>query len=64
MVRWRIDAGLDVSAGELLNTARRYILVDTPLAESLTRRALVAEGDSPAALITLAEIDDVLRPPR
>ena len=47
---------LDVSAGELLSTARRYILVDTPLAESLTRRALAAEGDSPAALITLAEI--------
>ena len=36
VVRWRIDAGLDVSAGELLTTARRYLLVDVPLAESLT----------------------------
>jgi DNA-binding CsgD family transcriptional regulator len=56
VVRWRIDAGLEVSAGELLTTARRYILVDAPLAESLTRRALATEGDNPAALITLAEI--------
>jgi ATP/maltotriose-dependent transcriptional regulator MalT len=56
VVRWRIDAGLDVSASELLTTARRYVLVDTPLAESLTRRALAAAGDSPAALMTLAEI--------
>jgi DNA-binding NarL/FixJ family response regulator len=55
VVRWRIDAGLEVSAGELLATARRYVLVDTALAESLTRRAL-AEGDDPAALMMLAEI--------
>lgn len=57
VVRWRIDAGLDVSPGELLTTARRYVLIDAPLAESLTRRALATEGaDSTAAMITLAEI--------
>jgi DNA-binding CsgD family transcriptional regulator len=56
VVRWRIDAGMDVSAAELLATARRYVLVDTPLAESLARRALEAEGDSPAATWTMAEI--------
>jgi len=56
-VRWRIDAGLDVSPGELLTTARRYVLVDAPLAESLARRALASEGgDSTAATMTLAEI--------
>jgi DNA-binding CsgD family transcriptional regulator len=55
VVRWRIDAGLEVSAGELLTTARRYVLVDAALAESLTRRALAA-GDDPAALMMLAEI--------
>ncbi|HKY66417.1 MAG TPA: hypothetical protein VJM49_08615, partial [Acidimicrobiales bacterium] len=57
LVRWRIDAGLDVSPTELLTTARRYVLVDAGLAESLTRRALAAgDGDDPAALMTLAEI--------
>ncbi len=57
VVRWRIEAGLDVSAGELLTTARRYVLVDAPLAESLTRRALATEGgNDTAAIITLAEI--------
>jgi DNA-binding CsgD family transcriptional regulator len=57
VVRWRIDAGLDVSAGELLTTARRYVLVDAPLAESLTRRALATEGgNNTAAIIELAEI--------
>jgi DNA-binding CsgD family transcriptional regulator len=57
IVRWRIDAGLDVSPGELLTTARRYVLVDPPLAESLARRALASEGgDSTAATMTLAEI--------
>ncbi len=57
VVRWRIDAGMDVSPGELLTTARRYVLVDAPLAESLARRALDAEGgDSPAAIMTLVEI--------
>jgi DNA-binding CsgD family transcriptional regulator len=56
-VRWRIDAGLDVSAGELLTTARRYVLVDAPLAEALTRRALATAGGSDtAAIMTLAEI--------
>jgi DNA-binding CsgD family transcriptional regulator len=57
VVRWRIDAGLDVSAGELLTTARRYVLVDARLAESLTRRALATEGgNDTAAIMTLAEI--------
>jgi DNA-binding CsgD family transcriptional regulator len=58
LVRWRIDAGLEVSAGELLTAARRYALVDSALAESLARRAMVAEGgdDEPAAILTLAEI--------
>jgi DNA-binding CsgD family transcriptional regulator len=72
LVRWRIDAGLDVSAGELLSAARRYVLVDAALAETLTRRALAAEGgqggdggqggqggqggDRTAAIMTLAEI--------
>jgi DNA-binding CsgD family transcriptional regulator len=57
VVRWRIDAGLDVSPGELLTTARRYALVDAPLAEALARRALASEGgDSAAATMTLAEI--------
>jgi DNA-binding CsgD family transcriptional regulator len=57
LVRWRIDAGMDVSAAELLTAARRYVLVDAPLAESLTRRALASEGgNSTAAMLTLAEI--------
>ena len=56
VVRWRIDAGMDVSAAELLATARRYVLVDTALAESLARRALEADGDSPAATMTMAEV--------
>jgi ATP/maltotriose-dependent transcriptional regulator MalT len=57
LVRWRIDAGMDVSAAELLTTARRYVLVDAPLAEALTRRALATEGgNSTAAMIMLAEI--------
>ena len=57
VVRWRIDAGMDVSPGELLTTARRYVLVDAPLAESLARRAMDAEGgDNPAAIMTLVEI--------
>jgi DNA-binding CsgD family transcriptional regulator len=57
VVRWRIDAGLDVSADELLTAARRYVLVDAPLAESMTRRALAADGGGgTAATITLAEI--------
>jgi DNA-binding CsgD family transcriptional regulator len=57
VVRWRIDAGLEVSADELVTTARRYVLVDAPLAESLTRRALQTGGDDHiAATITLAEI--------
>jgi DNA-binding CsgD family transcriptional regulator len=57
LVRWRIDAGVEVSAGELLTTARRYVLVDAALAESLTRRALATEGGhTTAAIMTLAEI--------
>jgi DNA-binding CsgD family transcriptional regulator len=57
LVRWRIDAGMDVSAGELLATARRYVLIDAPLAESLARRALAESGgDNAAATITLAEV--------
>ncbi len=57
VVRWRIDAGLDVSPGELLTTARRYALVDAALAESLARRALAAEGGhATAAIMTLAEV--------
>ena len=56
LVRWRIDAGLEVSRPELLTTARRYVLVDVDLAESLTRRALAEDGDDPAAIMTLAEI--------
>jgi len=57
VVRWRIDAGLDVSPGELLTAARRYALVDAALAESLARRAVASEGgDTAAAAVTLAEI--------
>ncbi|HZM37559.1 MAG TPA: LuxR C-terminal-related transcriptional regulator [Acidimicrobiales bacterium] len=57
VVRWRIDAGLDVSPGELLTAARRYALVDAALAESLARRAVASEGgDTAAAAMTLAEI--------
>ena len=56
VVRWRIDAGLDVSAGDLLAAARRYVLVDPQLAESLTRRVLAEDPADTAALITLAEI--------
>jgi DNA-binding CsgD family transcriptional regulator len=57
LVRWRIEAGLDVSSRELLTTARRYVLVEPSFAESLARRALDAEGgDNPAAVMTLAEI--------
>jgi DNA-binding CsgD family transcriptional regulator len=66
LVRWRIDAGMDVSPGELLSAARRYLLVDPALAETLTRRALAAEcgegseggqgGGKTAAILTLAEI--------
>jgi DNA-binding CsgD family transcriptional regulator len=56
LVRWRIDAGLDVSAAELVTTARRYVLVDVALAESMARRALDQEPESSAAIMTLAEI--------
>ncbi|HEY8527142.1 MAG TPA: LuxR C-terminal-related transcriptional regulator [Acidimicrobiales bacterium] len=57
LVRWRIDAGLDVSPGELLTTARRYLLVDPELAESLARQVLAAgAGHETAALMTLVEI--------
>jgi DNA-binding CsgD family transcriptional regulator len=57
VVRWRIDAGLEVSPGELLTAARRYALVDAALAESLARRAVASEGgDTAAAAMTLAEI--------
>ena len=57
LIRWRIDAGLEVAPGELLTAARRYVLVDAALAESLARRAMVASGDDdPAAILTLAEI--------
>jgi DNA-binding CsgD family transcriptional regulator len=57
VVRWRIDAGLDVSPGELLTTSRRYALVDAALAESLARRALAIEGGhTTAAIMTLAEV--------
>jgi DNA-binding CsgD family transcriptional regulator len=56
VIRWRIDAGLDVPAGELLTAARRYLLVDTALAESLTRQVLATNGDDAAALLTLSEI--------
>jgi DNA-binding CsgD family transcriptional regulator len=57
VVRWRIDAGLDVSPEELLTTARRYALVDAALAESLARRALATDGGhTTAAIMTLAEV--------
>lgn len=56
LVRWRIDAGLDVSAAELVTTARRYVLVDAALAESLARRALDQEPESSGGIMTLAEI--------
>jgi DNA-binding CsgD family transcriptional regulator len=56
LVRWRIDAGLDVSAAELVTAARRYVLVDVALAESMARRALDQEPESSAAIMTLAEI--------
>jgi DNA-binding CsgD family transcriptional regulator len=55
VVRWRIDAGLDVSPDELVRVARRYILVDAALAEVLARRALDGGGGA-GATITLAEV--------
>jgi DNA-binding CsgD family transcriptional regulator len=65
VVRWRLDAGMDVSGGELLTMARRYILVDPALAESLTRRAMATEGgDATAAILTLAEIMTMSGRPR
>jgi DNA-binding CsgD family transcriptional regulator len=56
LIRWRIDAGLELSSVELLTAARRYALVDPALAESLARQAMVAEDGDPAAILTLAEI--------
>jgi DNA-binding CsgD family transcriptional regulator len=57
VVRWRIDAGLEVSPADLLAAARRYTLVDPALAESLARRLQASDPDSATvATLMLVEI--------